>query len=352
MDKKVSIIVPNYNNGPFLEQCLDSLIRQTYHNIEIICVDGGSTDQSKDIFQKYQSLDERIRYLEVLQQSVSVSRNAGLSEATGDYVMFVDADDWTDERTVEKALSVMEQEQADIVMWSYVREFKDHSLEKKIFDFDYRVFEKEQVQEKIHRRFIGLIGEELAHVESADALCPVWGKLYKRELITKHDISFVDIREIGTYEDGMFNLFVTGYAQKIVYMQEYFYHYRKDNVASITSSYKPELFSQWQKLFQIMKEYIKMHHLPAQYEIARKNRIALSLLGQGLNLMAGNLSKAEKMEKIRAILALPQYQEAYEQLDYSYFPLHWKIFYTAGKKQNARRVYLLLSIIQKKIGSG
>ncbi|MCR5666878.1 MAG: glycosyltransferase family 2 protein [Eubacterium sp.] len=351
MEKTVSIIVPNYNNGAYIGTCLESLISQTYKQIEIICVDGHSEDQSVSVIREYMSRDARIKLYEVDNQGVSVSRNIGLDHAQGDYIMFVDADDWTDSDTIEQALEAMNRESADLVMWSYVREFDGNSLNKNIFEEDYLVFDQDEVQHKIHRRFIGLIGEELAHVESADALCPVWGKLYKANLIKDHGIRFEDIRTIGTYEDGMFNLYVTKYATKIVYMQRYFYHYRKDNTASITSAYKPKLFKQWQNLFQIMKDYIQENHLPDEYEVARQNRIALSLLGQGLNLMISDLTKEQKIQKIKEILALEQYREAYERLDMSYFPIHWKVFYTAGKKQNARRVYFLLSVIQKKIGS-
>mgnify|MGYP000364508295 FL=1 len=108
--------------------------------------------------------------------------------------MFVDADDWIDVDTCEIAYNKAEEQQADLVMWSYIREFKENSLLKDIFEEEEKIFEDEQIRQ-LHRRFFGLTNDELAQVENADSLCPVWGKLYRRDVIKDNGIVFTDIRK-------------------------------------------------------------------------------------------------------------------------------------------------------------
>ena len=157
----------------------------------------GSHDNSGEILAQYAKQDARIHIINKANEGVSKARNDALTQVTGDYVMFVDADDWMDLDACEVALSAIGD--ADVLMWTYMREFEGHSEPKAIFPSDCELDARQ-----IHRRFIGLIGEELAHPEAADALCPIWGKLYRRSLLEGR--SFIDLSEIGTYEDGLFNL--------------------------------------------------------------------------------------------------------------------------------------------------
>ena len=232
-------------------------------------------------------------------------------------------------------------------MWSYIREFKENSLPKDIFEEEEKIFEDEQIRQ-LHRRFFGLTNDELAQVENADSLCPVWGKLYRRDVIKDNGIVFTDIRKIGTYEDGLFNLEVFEYLHKVVYMQKYFYHYRKYNENSITSQYKEKLFDQWNHMYDLMFKYIKDNHLDGSYVTALNNRICLGILGQGLNLMESD--KKQKNREIKKILSTKRYREAYQQFELKYFPIHWKIFYWFAKHNMACGVYAMLICIQKMIG--
>lgn len=344
---KISIIVPCYNTKLYIEQCMQSLIEQTLEDIEIICIDGCSSDGSLEILQQFETKDSRIKVFSKENEGVSLSRNYGMQKAQGKYLMFVDADDWIDQDTCEIAYEKAEEQQADLVMWSYMREFKDNSLSKDIFKENEKIFQGDSIKQ-LHRRFFGLLGEELAQVENADALCPVWGKLYKREIIKENNIRFTDIREIGTYEDGMFNLEVFEHLNNVVYIQRYFYHYRKYNDNSITSQYKENLFEQWNRLYDIMFQYIKDNNLDSNYVKAVNNRICLGILGQGLNLMESE--KGHKAKDIKKMLSTKRYRDAYKQFELKYFPIHWKIFYGFAKHNVAFGVYMMLICVKKMIG--
>lgn len=341
----ISIIVPVYNVEIFLPQCLDSLVNQTYSNIEIICVNDGSTDGSLGVLKRYSKIDNRIIIINQKNSGVSKARNNGISYANGIYTMFVDGDDWIECNTCESVLAKIKQTDADVVLYPYIRENVTASLKKNIFASEEIVFADQEVKDELHRRFIGSTKQELAYPESADALCTVWGKLYKTEIIKEKNIQFIDLKKIGTYEDGMFNLLYFQYVYKAVYVNKYFYHYRKTNDISLTSKYRPDLYKQWQNLFSMMAEYIKENHLPHEYKEALYNRIALSILGLGLNIMGSDYGMVTKIKMIHEIIASDRYQKVYRKLDYRYFPIHWKVFFKCARYKCASGIYILLKAI-------
>lgn len=342
----VSIIVPVYNVEQYLPQCLDSIVNQTYKNIEVICVNDGSLDNSINILEDYASRDERIKIVSQKNQGVSRARNLAHQYVNGDYIIYVDGDDWLDVNTCEIAVEKATESSADVVMWSYISESKNRSDKKIIFGDEF-IFDETKVKQMLHRRFIGIAGSELAHPEQADSLCPVWGKMYKSNIILKSNVKFVDLDKIGTYEDGLFNLEVFKYVHKAVYLPVNLYHYRRTNSESQTAKYRPGLFEQWQKLFDEMQLYIGDNGLSEEYEDALSNRIALSILGLGLNILSSDFSAKKKKVMIKEIITSDRYKEAYKKLEFKYFPIHWKLFYSFAKAGNATGVYMLLKVIQR-----
>lgn len=341
MNGKISIIVPVYNVEKYLKQCLDSIIHQTYNNIEIICVNDGSTDHSLDILKSY-AYDDRIKIVEKTNGGLSDARNAGLKHVTGEYIMFVDSDDWIDVETCEKSIEKMIQYDVDVVMWSYTREYGDKSLKKYIFDKDI-YFDQEDTKYKIYRRLFGLYGEELAHPENADAIVTAWGKLYKSDSILKNNIQFVDTKKIGT-EDVLFNIQVFNYVNKCYYMNCYFNHYRKTNDLSLTSMYKKELFERWKTLFMFMDKHIQSNELDNSFRKALANRISLSMIGLGLNVVSSSLSFFKKRKELKLILDDNIMKSSLSSLELKYFPIHWKVYFYCLKKK-----FVILAIIMLKI---
>lgn len=340
----ISVIIPVYNVEQYLPQCLDSVIHQTYPNLEIICVNDGSKDSSREILEHYADKDSRIIVIDQENQGLSGARNTGLLQTTGKYVMFVDSDDWIELETCEEAVMAAEKHSADLILWSYVREFEHESKEKYMFWDDGSVFEAEEVKNQLHRRVCGLLGEELRHPEYSNAIETAWGKLYLAERIIGNKVEFVDTKEIGT-EDALFNLYALGYIKRAVYLRRCLNHYRKTNQGSLTKIYSEKLFERWQRLFDYMRQYIQENNLPAEYDMALDNRIALSLLGLGLNIVGADRSMMWKVKKISDILMQARYREAYKNLDFQYFPIHWKLFYWFARMRFSFGVFALLTVI-------
>lgn len=341
---KVSIIVPVYNVAPYLRQCMDSLVNQTYPNIEMICVDDGSTDTSGEILEQYAQADARVRVLHTKNSGVSSARNAALSLASGEYLLFVDGDDWVDTDACQKAVSNILEGPVDLVMWPYIREFRDHSAPKAIFP-DWKLFHETDCR-KLQRRMLGPFGNELAHPENADALSTVWGKLYRREMIEQYQIRFTDLARIGTYEDGMFNLCCLDYVRSAVYIPDFLSHYRKNT--GMTSKYRSRLAAQWKNLFSDMRNYIRAGEYTPDFEEALCNRVSLSVIGLGLNTLA--LPNREALAEIRSILSDREYRAAIKTLPMRYFPPHWWVFFACCKLNFSVGVFLLLKCMERMMG--
>lgn len=338
----VSIVLPIYNVEKYLPQCLDSVVGQSYKNLEIICVNDGSTDSGEKIVTDYMQNDNRIILINQQNGGLSVARNTGLKAAKGEYIIFLDSDDWIDTETVEVALDEAVRERAQLVMWSYVKEFPTTSVPKNVFNEDRIVFEGLTLTNRLHKRMAGLTGAELADPSNADSAVTAWGKMYKTECI--RDCRFVDTKIIGT-EDALFSLRALCNIKKAVFINRHFNHYRKDNDTSLTRNYKPRLFVQWQELYSRMGKVIRKHNLP--FEDALSNRVALSIIGLGLNEMINTTSSFEKIMKIKFIIRSPRYKKAYADLPLEYFPIHWKVFFAFCKVGSSTGVYILLKCIEK-----
>lgn len=342
----ISVIIPVYNVEQYLPQCLDSVIHQTYPNLEIICVNDGSKDSSREILEHYADKDSRIIVIDQENQGLSGARNTGLLQTTGKYVMFVDSDDWIELETCEEAVMAAEKHCADLILWSYIREYGNESKVKYMFWDDETVLEKAEVRSQLHRRLCGLLGEELRHPDYANALETAWGKLYLAERIVNNHVEFIDTKKIGT-EDALFNLYALGYIERAVYLRKCFNHYRKISKGSLTKTYNEQLFERWQRLFDYMDQYIQDNHLSVEYKDALNNRIALSLLGLGLNIAGSDYTTSKKIQMLKEILSNGRYRDAYKNLDFSYFPIHWKVFYGCAKLRFALGVYVLLAAIRR-----
>jgi glycosyltransferase EpsH len=338
----ISVIVPVYNVEKYLTQCVDSVLSQTYSNIEVVLVDDGSTDASPGICDRYAQNDKRIIVIHKKNEGLSSARNKGLEAATGDYIMFVDSDDWIDLDTCEVVLEKALNTNVDLVFWSYVREFANQSLEKPLFADDH-LFEEKECQ-LLYRRLFGLVGEELRMPEHADSFVIVCGKLYKKSVIS--GISFIDTSIIGT-EDALFNIYVFDRIKRAAYLHKSYYHYRRNNIASLTKSHKVNLFHQWSCLYDYMGDVIRLRHLDASFQIALDNRIALSIIGLGLNECLSKKSLNDKIKSLKQILTSERYRKAYANLTLIHFPLHWKVFFFFAKRKYVYALYGMLYCINK-----
>lgn len=341
---KVSVIVPVFNAENYLIQCLDSIVKQTYANLEIILINDGSTDKSKDICDLYQKMDRRIRVISQDNKGLSYVRQRGIETATGDCLMIVDSDDWLELNTIEKCIQAFDDGKVECVMFSYVKEYKNKSFSNHIFESD-RALEGVEVQEIIHRRLVGAVDQELKYPEKLDNLSSVCMKLYSIDMARKGKC--IDRAIVGTSEDTLFNLFAFEKCKSVVYLDECFYHYRKTNEESITTRYKEELSEKWDSLYSIIERYIEDRNYEKIYTEAYYNRIACGIIGLSLNEIQSKEGLFKQSNRIRDILKKERYKKALKNLKIEYMPIKWKIFFLLCKGQYSVTLTLMVRCIQK-----
>lgn len=338
----VSIIIPVYNTALYLSQALDSVINQSYKKLQIICVNDGSTDQSLAILEEYAKNDSRIEIITQRNSGLSSARNKGLDAAKGDYILFLDSDDWLDTDTVQKARRNLIEHNVDIVLWGYLKEYENASIPVQVWNQNVCFTGKDM--QKLAIRLVGLVGQELKNPELLDSLGVVWGKLYKRDLLTSN---FIDTRIIGSAEDVLYNIEIFSKAESAFYTTDITHHYRKNNSQSFTKAYKKDLIKQWENLFDYMHELIIKYKMHKSAEIALENRKALAVIGLGLNELDAGEPFIPRVKRIKALLSIPWLRSALKQIPLTYFPIHWKLFFYFTKEKMAIPSTLLLLAIKK-----
>ncbi|WP_052769948.1 glycosyltransferase [Paenibacillus sp. IHB B 3415] len=218
MESVISIIIPIYNVEHFIVKCIESIIHQTYKNLEIILVNDGSPDNCGRICDDYAFQDNRIKVIHKKNGGLSSARNAGLDVATGNYIGFVDSDDWVEFDMFEKLLNVAEQENADIVQCGYRSVSENGGVLRKYTGLNESYNNNEDVLE--------------AYFAQTKINVVVWNKLYKRHLFDS--IRMVEGR---LFEDTMVSFELVLHTKKLVSIEGEYYNYLQRSSSIMGSTY-------------------------------------------------------------------------------------------------------------------
>lgn len=247
-EPKISIIIPVYQVGRYLNRCLDSVINQTYKNLEIILVDDGSTDESPSICDEYSSKDERILVIHQHNQGVSIARNSGLDIASGEYIGFVDGDDWIELNMFEDLYTALAEDNADMSITGCYLETNKGTTALVIDSQKY--YSAETLLE-------GTVLDRNA------AISAVWSKLCKRELFST--LRFV--QDVYS-EDNICTTDLLSKKPRVAFVHACHYHYNKQNDVSITHDSSPKMeygfFVFLQKYLRLSKDFLQNEDLVSQ----------------------------------------------------------------------------------------
>lgn len=233
MNEKITVIIPVYNVEKYLARCVDSVINQTYKNLEIILVDDGSPDNCPKICDEYAEKDSRIKVIHKENGWISSARNAGMDIMTGEYVTFVDSDDYIKENMIEHMLGIMKKHDAEVVQVGYSSDEDEFCKPNEAYSEEI-IVGRENIKTFIRDKKIKVV---------------VWGKLYKRNIIK--DLRFLEGLKYA--EDNEFGYRLYKNVKKTVSTNEKMYFYCLENTTSIThtasNGYLPwetwcELYSQ------------------------------------------------------------------------------------------------------------
>ena len=205
---KLSIIIPIYNTGSYLHKCVKSILLQNLEDFELILVDDGSKDDSGAICDEYAKKDKRIKVIHKENEGVSIARNTGISIAEGEYIGFVDSDDWIEPDMYETLYGLALSKECDIVMCDAVTKYDDMPDEEDTITglSDGELLSKKDIHPEILREMAG----------------SAWRCIYKREMLNNNKITFP--QSIPLSEDRMFNILAFGNANRIYYTKTPFYN--------------------------------------------------------------------------------------------------------------------------------
>ena len=221
-DPMVSVIVPVYNAESTLRRCADSILEQSYPDLELILVDDGSKDASPLICDSYMQKDARVRVIHKPNSGASATRNLGIAEARGHYLQFVDSDDWLTPDATEKLVAAAEAHQADLVIADFYR------VSGKLVDSKHRVM---PVGVMTRREYASTMMENPASFYYG----VLWNKLYRRDLVVQHHLEMNPALRIC--EDFMFNLEYLRVARYIVAVPSPVYYYVRTKNSIVSQTY-------------------------------------------------------------------------------------------------------------------
>jgi len=219
MNKLVSIIIPIYNSEEFLDKCIQSAINQSYKNIEIVLVNDGSTDSSKSICDSYASKDNRIKVIHKNNGGLVSSRKAGLKVSTGEYILYIDGDDWIEPELVQHYMNQVFEFNADVVISSHIvnLEGREDILPNSLPP---GVYNKDQLNSIVYPKML-----HTGKFSQFGIFSYSWGKLYKKEILFENQLNVDESITIG--EDALCLYPTLLDTNKLVILKQPYYHYRQ-----------------------------------------------------------------------------------------------------------------------------
>lgn len=329
----VSIIVPVYNSEEYLHKCVNSILKQTYINIQVILVDDGSTDKSPEICDYFTKIDNRVEVIHKKNEGVSVARNQGIKAAMGECILFVDSDDYIDAKMVSSLLLVYENEDSDLILCENYY-FDD-------IDEQYIPFRNSPVKRNVDSEKFMEIVPSLHNTMHFQVL---WNKLFKTNIIKKHDICFN--KNISLGEDILFIVDYISFCKSFYLLAEPLYYYR-NNPNSITKKYYENYYELQKYLYDKISFYLSNANSITQN---RFNTMKIDMVITSLIYVLNNSPKKNLKNELSKIV-----KDTYlEKIDFNEkkFNIQQKFVFVSIKLNNVKAllIYLKLKLlIQNKL---
>lgn len=325
MEDLISVIIPVYKVEKYIEQCINSVIEQTYKNLEIILVDDGSPDNCPQICDNYEKAEDRIKVIHKDNGGVSSARNIGIDKAKGKWIAFIDSDDWVEKKYIEKLYICAIKENADIVLCGYNR-IVDNKIEKINSS---RKINKYSGNEYLINSLNPQTGFGMCHM-----------KLINRKII--EDIRFNETLEVG--EDALFNIMITKNIKCAVHSNESLYNYRI-NTDSVVKRFDEKYDKKYLNSMLECKKYLNKKYCNNE-EIMQNyyNYVAYHVMLVSVNYCfnpVNNITYLKKLEILREVCKYSEFKDGVEKSNYNNISLTRKITLFTLK----HKLYFIASMI-------
>lgn len=279
----VSVVIPVYNVEAYLDRCVNSVVSQTYRNLQIILVDDGSPDRCPQMCDSWAQRDSRIQVIHKQNAGLGMARNSGLDAAEGKYIFFFDSDDYVDATIVEKCVSSAEANNADAVIFGRYDLCEDMSVTPKTVASDCLVFHKNAICNEL---LPGMFTYDRGFGISA------WGKMYLLDTFRKNNVRFFSEKEIIS-EDAYFALEFYSKAKTVTIVPECLYYYYKRST-SLSRQYRPDRQLKNDIFLEKSLECIRKNNLPEAVGMCLKVRYHFYTIAAMKQIMASGFSEDER----------------------------------------------------------
>lgn len=325
MSKKISIVVPIYNTSKYLDKCVQSLINQSYKDIEIILVNDGSTDDSLEICKQYKLKDNRIKIIDINNAGVSNARNIGIEYSSGDFIMFCDSDDYVSSKWCENL--ILNYREENLVMCSYY-EVQDTSI--------LNLNDNKKGNCTINK-------SKFMKLESCGLNVP-WNKIFDLNIIKRNNIKFNKNITLG--EDLLFNIEYLDYISgEIIFLDEKLYYYRLPRVNSLSKKIIKNYDEQCIFLFKKIQYYIQKFNMTDKDLLKRFYDMMFFQFQKALeyNFLDENYTLKDKFKRNNKIMKTYEYRQCCLNSSISTN----KVYRWCYRKYNYYFIYLLNLILKK-----
>lgn len=341
----ISIVVPVFNAAATLEKCVGSLIAQTFSDIEIILVNNGSTDNSLQICRDLSEKDNRIRTFDIAEKGVSAARNKGIDEAYGEFVSFVDADDWIDKNVCEIFARKNKQHDYDLFCYSAKYHKENRAVETFLFDENIELLSKKQ-KEELQIKIFAPNAPCVEYRTNTRFAGSVWSKFYKREILQKNKLRFATETIIS--EDCLFNTLALDHFCRVGYTKDCFYHYIQQS-NSAQNRYRPESA----KYFSFIIRQVQLWLLETGKEQIFADaanclfiHYLFGILKEDLCHKDNPCSFAEKKRSLESILLMDEFSEPLKSFNRNFFSLPERALIWLLQKKQAGVIFFILGFVK------
>lgn len=324
----ISIIIPAYNVENYIATCLQSVMEQTYKALDIIVVNDGSKDKTGEIADSYAEKDERIHVIHQVNGGLPNARNTGMRCAQGEYIMFLDSDDWLEPACCETVIHKIQKEDADIVFFEYYKEYKDRAVRM-------RTYKEKQLKYDINDKKEFFIYDMRT--------ITAWGKIYRREIIDKCQYN----ETFKTAEDVDFNYRIYEKVRRAVYIQEPLLHYRILEKSAI-HGYDPNIEKKILPVLDYLEEWCQGNNNEKKVAYYSFAAIAFLLICQNGICLDESLNFLQKKRKIKDLKDNTHIRDLYGHIDSIMVPSSRKLLVVFGKLNYYAPIILIIGAKQWK----
>lgn len=341
---QISIIIPIYNiREQYLRECIGSIQEQTMQNIEIILINDGSTNNSGIICEEYAEKDQRIKVIHQNNKGVSAARNRGIDEASSEWIIFIDPDDWVETNMCENVYKCIAKNNTDILIFTFVLNSSDKEIPHyygDIEEFEFKSSDHELLQLSIMNSYSGF---------NPLVVGSIWAKVFKKDFLNKNKIRFLE--DLPKTQDLIFCLYALEGAEKITYLNQAFYHYRM-NEDSICHKYNPNIYEYVSRVIKESQRFVNDYNKNDQFEEAQYNMI-LKLFSENMHLDFFSINNLNtylyKRKKFISILGSDPYKTALMNIKFFQYTTKGKIKMMLIKYKWFLPLYLWYRMREEKI---